>query len=432
MTRSGHRTPPEDIEDIVTGYDINRIRGDFPILGRSIHGQPLVYLDSASTAQTPRQVLEAMDAHQRGHHANVGRSAHTLATAATAAYEDARAQVAAFLGASDPDEVVFTKNATEALNLVAGAFRSRGADTGGDPRFLLGPGDEIVVTEMEHHSNLLPWQQLCERTGATLRWLKLTDDGRLDLSDLDAVIGPRTRVVSWVHISNILGTVNPTQCLVARARAVGALTVLDASQSVPHRAVDVGVLDVDLLAFSGHKMCGPTGVGVLWGRADVLAAMPPLLTGGGMVADTSMTGAAFRSAPARFEAGTPPIAQAVGLGAAARYLTGVGMTAVARHEQRLVGHAVDGLADVPGLRLFGPPDRSGVIAFVVAGADAHDVGAHLDQAGVQVRVGRHCAGPVCARFGVPAMVRASVHLYTTIADVEALVKGVDAARRHLC
>jgi cysteine desulfurase / selenocysteine lyase len=430
MTRSGHRTPPEDIEDIVTGYDINRIRGDFPILGRPVNGQPLVYLDSASTAQAPRQVFEAMDAHQRDHHANVGRSAHTLATAATAAYEHARARVAAFLGVHDADEVVFTKNATEALNLVAGAFRSRAAGTG-DPRFLLGPGDEIVVTEMEHHSNLLPWQLLCERTGATLRWLSLTDDGRLDLSALDDVIGPRTRLVSWVHISNILGTVNPTQCIVARARAVGALTVLDASQSVPHRAVDVGALDVDLLAFSGHKMCGPTGVGVLWGRADVLAAMPPLLAGGGMVAATSMAGATFQPPPARFEAGTPPIVQAVGLGAAARYLADVGMDSIARHEQRLVGYALDGLAEIPGLRLFGPPDRSGVVSFVVDGTDAHEVGAHLDQAGVQVRVGRHCAGPVCARFGVPAMVRASFHLYTSVADVEALVKGVDAARRQL-
>lgn len=415
----------------MTGYDISRIRGDFPILGRPVHGQPLVYLDSASTAQTPRQVLEAMDTHQRGHHANVGRSAHALAAAATAAYEDARAQVAAFIGGHDAAEVVFTRNATEALNLVASAFRARSASAGGDPRFLLGPGDEIVVTEMEHHSNLLPWQLLCERTGATLRWLSLTDDGRLDLSRLDAVIGPRTRLVSWAHISNVLGTVNPTQCIVARARAVGALTMLDAAQSVPHRAVDVDALDVDLLAFSGHKMCGPTGVGVLWGRADVLAAMPPMLAGGGMAASTSMTGASFQPPPARFEAGTPPIAQAVGLGAAARYLTEVGMTAISRHEQRLVGYALDGLADVPGMRLFGPPDRSGVISFVVAGTDAHEVGAHLDLAGVQVRVGRHCAGPVCARFGVPAMVRASFHLYTTIAEVEALVKGVDSARRQL-
>ncbi|WP_307872993.1 aminotransferase class V-fold PLP-dependent enzyme [Paractinoplanes ovalisporus] len=407
--------------------DIGRIRRDFPILHRSVRGQPLVYLDSAGTAQTPQVVLDTIDGHHRRHHANVGRSAHTLAAEATAAYADARAVIAGFIGAADPDEVVFTRNATESLNMVAHAFEPAAAE--GDPRWRIGPGDEVVVTEMEHHSNLLPWYELCRRTGATLRRLRLTEDGRLDLSALPIVIGDRTRVVAWTHVSNVLGTVNPVQSIVARARAAGAITVLDGAQSVPHRPVDVDALGVDLLAFSGHKMCGPTGVGVLWGRAELLATMPPMLAGGGMVADVGANGFTTLPPPARFEAGTPPIAQAVGLAAAAGYLSGLGLAAVHRHEQRLISHALDSLAGIDGLRVFGPPDRAGVISFVLDGVEAADLGRQLDRAGVQVRVGRHCAAQVCERFGVPALVRASFHVYNTLADVDALAEVVAAARK---
>ncbi len=407
-------------------YDVERVRADFPILRRDVHGRDLVYLDSASSSQAPRQVLEAVRRHHGGHHANVGRAAHTLAAEAGAAYEQARSTVAAFVGAR-PGQTVFTRNATEAINLVAHAFVARESRQPTDPRFRLGPGDEVLVTEMEHHSNLVPWQLLCRRTGATLRWVPLTDDGHLDLSRLDSLINPRTRMVSWAHVSNLLGTVNPTGEIVDRARAVGALTLLDGSQSVPHRPVDVRSLGVDYLAFTGHKMCGPPGIGVLWGRSDLLAAMPPLLTGGGMVATVELTEATFLPPPARFEAGTPPVTQAVGLGAAADYLNALGMAAVRRHEQELTGYALDALATMPGLRILGPhdpADRGGVISFVLDGFEPAAVARHLDRHGVQVRAGRHCAAPACRRYGVPGTVRASLHLYNTRTDIDRLVAAL--------
>lgn len=412
------------------GSEIGRLRADFPIFGRRVHGHPLVYLDSASTSQIPLPVLDRMRRHEQWHNGNVGRAVHTLGSEATEAYEEARAKLAAFIGARSPDEIVFTRNTTEAINLVAHAFG--GASSGGQ-RFRLGPGDEIVVSEMEHHSNLVPWQLLCQRTGATLRWIGLTDDGRLDLSGLDELINERTRLVSYVHVSNILGTVNPTRPIVDRARAVGAITMLDASQSVPHMPVDVAALDVDFVAFTGHKMCGPTGIGALWGRADLLEVMPPFLAGGGMVGTVSMEGTAFVPPPARFEAGTPAITPAVGLGAAVDYLSAVGMAAVHRHEQQLTTYALAALAEVPGLRVFGPTDpahRGGTISFAVQGVDPTVVGRQLDAVGVQVRVGRHCAGPVCARYGVPAMARASFYLYTTTDDVDALVTALADIRRR--
>jgi cysteine desulfurase/selenocysteine lyase len=409
-------------------YDVETLRADFPILGRQINGHPLVYLDSANTSQKPRQVIDALREHYEQRNANVSRSVHTLGTEATEAYEGARAKVAAFIGATAAEEVVFTKNSTEAINLVAHAFSERTID----PRFRLGPGDEIVISEMEHHSNILPWQLLCERTGATLRWFGITDDGRLDESNLDELVNERTKLVSFVHVSNILGTANPTERIVARARRVGALVMLDASQSVPHLPVDVVELGVDFLAFTGHKMCGPTGIGALWGRYALLEAMPPFLGGGSMIETVTMERSTYAQPPMKFEAGTPPIAEAVGLGAAVDYLSGIGMDAVYRHEKDLVGYALDALAGVPDLRVIGPQTaegRGGTLSFALGDIHPHDVGQILDSEGVLVRVGHHCARPVCSRFGVPATTRASFYLYTTTDEVDALVRGLEKVRK---
>ncbi|MER7005552.1 cysteine desulfurase [Dactylosporangium sp. NPDC000555] len=412
----------------MNALDVETIRKDFPILDRTINGNPLVYLDSGNTSQKPRQVIDAVREHYERHNANVARSVHTLGTESTEAFEGARERIAAFVGASSAAEIVFTKNSTEAINLVAHAF-SAVAD---DPRLRLGPGDEIVVTEMEHHSNIVPWQLLAQRTGATLRWFGLTDEGRLDLSDIDELITPRTKLVSVVHYSNILGTINPVDVLVAKARQVGALVLLDGSQSVPHVPVDVNALGVDFVAFTGHKMLGPTGIGALWGRFELLDAMPPFLGGGSMIETVSMTGTTFMPPPARFEAGTPPIAEAVGLGAAVDYLTAVGMDNIVAHEKALTAYALDALGSIPDVRIIGPAstvDRGATISFAVEGVHPHDVGQILDDEGVQVRVGHHCARPTCVRFGVPATTRASFYLYTTTEEIDALVRGVERVRR---
>jgi cysteine desulfurase / selenocysteine lyase len=414
----------------VLPLDVARIRTDFPILERDINGRRLVYLDSGNTSQKPRQVIEAVREHFARHNANVARSVHTLGTEATAAYEGARVKLAEFIHAASPEEVVFTKNATEAINLVAYAFLAASVGQG-DPRFRLGPGDEIVVTEMEHHSNIVPWQLLCERTGATLRWFGLTDDGRLDESTLDTLVSERTKLVSMVLVSNILGTANDPARIVARAREVGALVMFDGSQAVPHRPVDVQALDADFLAFTGHKMLGPTGIGVLWGRGELLAAMPPFLGGGSMIETVTMERSTFARPPARFEAGTPPIAEAVGLGAAVDYLTTIGMESVAAYEKELAAYALERLAEVPGLRIIGPETTAGrgaTISFDLAGVHPHDVGQILDTEGVQVRVGHHCARPTCVRFGVPATTRASLYLYNTTEEVDALVAALDKVR----
>jgi cysteine desulfurase / selenocysteine lyase len=404
-------------------YDVAAVRADFPILDREINGHPLVYLDSANTSQKPRQVLEVLrDVYER-HNANVSRSVHTLGTEATAAYEGARAKVAAFIGAPSADEVVFTKNSSEAINLLA--YTSA--------EFLsLGPGDEIVVSEMEHHSNLVPWQLLCRRTGATLRWFGVTDEGRLDESHLHDLVNERTKLVSLVHMSNILGTINNVSRIVDRAHEVGALVMLDCSQSVPHLPVDVARLGADFIAFTGHKMLGPTGIGALWGRAELLAAMPPFLGGGSMIETVTMAETTFAPPPARFEAGTPPIAEAIALGAAVDYLSRLGMQAVHEHEMEITGYALKTLADIPGVRIFGPatPEgRGGTVSFAVDGVHPHDVGQILDDLGVEVRVGHHCARPVCARFGVAAMTRASFYVYTTTEEIDALARGVEQVRR---
>ncbi len=411
------------------------IRADFAILSRTVRGgKPLVYLDSGATSHKPRQVLDAERAFYEQHNSAVHRGAHQLAEEATDAYESARETVARFIGAQTR-EVVFTKNATEALNLVAYAFSNAaasGAMDGVDPavasRFVLGVGDEIVVTEMEHHANLVPWQELARRTGATLHWIGVTDDGRLNLDDLDTVITERTKVVAFAHVSNVLGTINPVAAIVDRARAVGALTVLDACQSTPHMTVDVAELGVDFLAFSGHKMLGPMGIGVLWGRYDLLKAMPPFLTGGSMIEDVRMEGSTYAAPPQRFEAGVPMAAQAVGLAAACDYLTALGMDRVAAHEHELTEALLAGLAQRRWVRVIGPTDgqdRSGAVAFVVDGVHPHDVGQILDDSGVAVRVGHHCAWPLHRRMKVTATTRASFAAYNTVAEVEALLTALD-------
>ncbi len=410
-------------------FDVDAVRADFPILGRDVNGHRLVYLDSANTSQKPRQVLDVMREHYERHNANVARAVHTLGTEATDAYEGARAKVATFIGASSPDEVVFTKNASEAINLVAYSL-SNAPPTGAFPR--LAPGDEVVISRMEHHSNIVPWQLLCERTGATLRWFDITDAGRMDWSELDELVNERTRIVSYAHQSNMLGTVNSTQALVARAREVGALVMLDASQSVPHMPVNVVDLGVDFIAFTGHKMCGPTGIGVLWGRSELLAELPPFLGGGEMIEVVAMEGSTFAPPPHRFEAGTPPIVQAVGLGAAIDYLSSIGMDAIRWHEKELTGYALDALETVPGVRILGPRvpiGRGGTISFVVDGVHPHDVGQVLDAEGVAVRVGHHCARPACLRYDVPATTRASFYLYTTHEEIDALIRGIERVRK---
>jgi cysteine desulfurase / selenocysteine lyase len=373
------------------------------------------------------QVLDTEREFYERHNAAVHRGAHQLAEEATDAYERARATIAAFIGAQ-PGEVVFTKNATEGINLVAYAMSNAVTAGAEAARFVVGPGDSVVVTEMEHHANLVPWQQLAQRTGATLRWLGVTDGGRLDLSDLEQVVDATTKVVAFTHQSNVLGTVNPADVLVRRAHEVGALVVVDAAQSVPHQPVDVHALGADYVVFSGHKMLGPTGVGVLWGRAELLAAMPPFLTGGSMIEVVRMEGSTFAPPPQRFEAGVPMAAQAVGLAAACDYLTAVGMDAVAAHEHDLTALALDGLAQLPGVRVVGPVTteaRGGAVSFAVDGIHPHDVGQVLDDLGVEVRVGHHCAWPLHRRFGVTATTRATVAAYTTLGEVDAMLASLD-------
>ena len=423
--------------ETVGALDVETVRKDFPILSRTVRdGRRLVYVDSGATSQRPRQVLDAEREFLERSNAAVHRGAHQLAEEATDAYESARARIAEFVGAS-PGELVFTKNATEGINLVAYAM-SNAATSGPEAgRFRLGPGDEVVVTEMEHHANLVPWQQLCERTGASLRWFGVTDEGRLDLSNLDELVTARTKVVAFSHQSNVLGTVNPPAPIVARAAEVGALTVLDACQSVPHARVDFRSLGVDFAVFSGHKMLAPSGIGVLYGRAELLAAMPPFLTGGSMIELVHMEKSTFAQPPQRFEAGVPMTSQAVGLGAAVDYLSAVGIDRIAVHEHELTLATLRGLVEIPGVRILGPvPDEHGeiehrgsAVAFVLDGVHPHDAGQVLDDQGVAVRVGHHCAWPLHRRLGVPASIRASFYLYNDLDDVSALVAGVREAKR---
>ncbi|MFC7492417.1 MULTISPECIES: cysteine desulfurase [unclassified Knoellia] len=421
---------PEPSKTPFTDEEVARIRADFPILARTVRdGAPLVYLDSGATSHKPVQVLDAeRDFYERLNSAP-HRGAHALSEEATAAYEGARERVAAFIGAQAHD-VVFTKNATEALNLVAYAFsNSPHPGIPGSERFALAEGDEVLVTEMEHHANLVPWQELCRRTGATLRWIPVTDGGRLDLSTLDDLITDRTKVVALVHASNVLGTVNPLDEVVTRAHQVGAVVVLDACQSVPHDGVDVTALGVDFLAFSGHKMFGPSGIGVLWGRAELLEAMPPFLTGGSMIEMVRMEGSTYAPPPQRFEAGVPMTAQAIGLAAAVDYIDAIGGVArIHAHELALTERLLAGLATRPWVTVVGPTDlesRGGTVAFVVDGVHAHDVGHVLDASGVAVRVGHHCAWPLHRRFKVAATTRASFAAYNTVDEVDVLLEALD-------
>jgi cysteine desulfurase/selenocysteine lyase len=412
---------PDLLRPFESPLDLQSVRADFPILSRELAGGfPLVYLDSANSSQKPLRVVEVLRDHYLHHNANVARAMHQLGAEATAAYEGGRDKVAAFIGAQNRDEVVFTKNASEALNLAA---HTLGAS--------LKPGDEVVISEMEHHSNIVPWQLACERTGATLRWFGVTDEGRLDTSNIEELINEHTKVVSITWVSNALGTINPITEIAAKAHAVGAVMVVDASQAAPQFPVDVSTLGADLLAFTGHKTVGPTGIGVLWGRYDLLAQLPPFLGGGEMIEVVRMTGSTYAPPPARFEAGTPPIAQAVGLGAALDYLAGIGMDKIAAHEQAITAYALEGLKTVRGLTILGPTevvDRGGAISFELDGVHPHDVATVLDTRGIAVRAGHHCARPVHERFGVQSSTRASFYLYTTPEEVDALVDGLGFVR----
>ncbi|MDQ7820698.1 MAG: cysteine desulfurase [Armatimonadota bacterium] len=399
------------------------VRADFPILARRVHGKPLVYLDSAATSQKPRQVLDALVRYYTEYNANVHRGIYALAEEATRRYEQARAAVAAFIGAPRPEEVVFTRGTTEAINLVAYTWA----------RATLRPGDEIILTEMEHHSNLVPWQLVAEQTGAVLRFVPFDGQGLLDLDAYDRLLGERTRLVAVTHQSNVLGTINPIREIAARARAVGARVLVDGAQAAPHMPVNVAELGVDFYALSAHKMCGPTGAGALWARYELLESMPPFHGGGEMILLVQLEKSTFKDPPHKFEAGTPNIADCIVWAEAIDYLQRIGMEAIREHERRLVAYALDRLAEVPGITVYGPREmnvRGGAVAFWMDVAHPHDVAQVLDQEGIAVRAGHHCAQPLHRRLGVPATVRASVYLYNTESDIDALVRGLHAVR-HL-
>ena len=409
-----------------TRLDPVALRADFPILARKVHGRPLAYLDNAASTQKPRAVIEALDEFYRVHYANIHRGVHTLSEEATAAHEEARDKVTAFINAPDRRGVIFTRNTTEAINLVAYAWG----------RTHVGPGDRIVVTEMEHHSNLVPWQVLAREVEAELAYVSVTDEGCLDLESLDQLLQGPVKLVAFTHASNVLGTVNPVQEIVARAHAAGSRVLVDAAQSVPHLPVDVTALDCDFLAFSGHKMCGPTGIGVLYGRLELLEEMPPFLTGGGMIRRVERLEASWNDLPWKFEAGTSAIAEAVGLGAAVDYLSAVGMETVWAHEQELASYALERLVEMPGVRVVGLPavhplargERVGVFAFTVESIHPHDLAQALDWEGVAIRAGLHCAQPLHKRLGLGATARASFYLYNTREEVERLVEGIQKAQ----
>ena len=412
--------------------DVEMIRADFPILGRAARGgNRLIYLDSGATSQKPRQVLDAERDFYTTHNAAAHRGAHLLGEEATDAYESARARIASFLSA-DPGEIVFTKSATEAVNLVAYAMSNAATAGPQASRFAVGPGDEVLVSEAEHHANLVPWQQLCQRTGATLRWFGVTPEGRLDLADMDTLISDRTRLVAVTQQSNVTGVVPPVAQIAAAAHAKGALVLADGAQSVPHQPVDVTALGADFLVFSGHKMLGPSGIGVLWGRRELLESMPPFISGGSMIEVVRMEGSTFLPPPERFEAGVPAAAQAVGLAAACDYLDALGMANVAAHEEALTAHALDALSAIPGLRILGPLDthhRGGAVSFVLDGIHPHDAGQVLDELGVAVRTGHHCAWPLHRALGAQASTRASFYVYNTHDEVDALADGIRQAQK---
>lgn len=403
-----------------TARDLSLARADFPALAQQVHGRPLVYLDNAATSQKPRAVIDALVHYYERDNANVHRGVHVLSERATAGYEAARETVRAFLNARSVAEIIFTRNATEAINLVARSY--------GDA--FVGPGDEVVVTAMEHHSNLVPWQQLCARVGATLRAVPIDDRGELDREAFAAVLGERTRIVAVTHVSNALGTVNPVAELIAEAHRVGAHVLVDGSQAVAHMPVDVRALDADFYVFTGHKLYGPTGIGVLYGRETLLDAMPPFLGGGDMIRTVTLEASTWADLPNKFEAGTPHIAGAIGLAAAIDYVTRIGFEAIAAHEHEVVARAVEALRQVEGLRLIGEPrERGSLVSFVMDGIHPHDIGTIADTEGVAIRTGHHCAQPIMDRYGVPATARASFALYNQASDVDALVRALERVRR---
>jgi cysteine desulfurase/selenocysteine lyase len=403
-------------------FDVAAIRSDFPALAQRVHGKPLVYLDNAATTQKPRAVIDAIRRYYEEDNANVHRGVHRLSERATAAYEGAREKVRAFLHARSAREIVFTRNATESVNLVARAW--------GDA--MVRPGDEVLVTVMEHHSNLVPWQQLCARAGAVLKAVPIDDRGQLVMEAFEQLLSPRTKMLAVVHLSNALGTINPVEAMVARAKAMGAAVLVDGSQAVHHMAVDVQALGADFYVLTGHKMYGPTGIGVLYGREAVLDAMPPFLGGGDMIRTVHLSGSTWNDLPYKFEAGTPHVAGAVGLGAAIDYLNGVGLQAIGAHEARLLARATAAIEAMPGVRIVGTAERkSSVVSFVMDGIHPHDIGTIVDREGVAIRTGHHCAQPVMDRFGIPATARASFAMYNTFGDVDALVAALGRARALL-
>ncbi len=403
-------------------YNIEAIRQQFPVLQRRVHGKPLVYLDSAATSQKPLAVIEAMDRYYREYNANVHRGVHTLSEEATAAYEGARKRIARFINARSPRELIYTRNATEAINLVAATWG----------RTNLTPNDAVLITEMEHHSNIVPWQLLRDQIGFELRVVPVTDDGYLDMEAFDRLLDERVKLVAVTHMSNVLGTINPIAELARKAHAVGALVLVDGAQSVPHMPVDVQALDIDFLAFSAHKMAGPTGIGALWARRDLLEAMPPYMGGGDMIALVTLERSTWADLPYKFEAGTPAIAEAVGFGAAVDFLSALGMENIRAHEIEITEYALEALSEVPGLRLLGPrkaADKGGVAAFVLDGVHPHDIASILDAEGVAVRAGHHCAQPLMQRYNVPATTRASFYVYTTREEIDRLVEALHVVRK---
>ncbi len=399
--------------------NVDDVRADFPILDQEINGKPLVYFDNAATSQKPNPVIEAESEYYRRYNSNVHRGAHTLSDRATQAYENAREAVASFINAPHPREVVFTGNTTEGINLVARSW----AET------QLEPGDEILLTAMEHHSNLIPWQLVAERTGAQLEFVELTEKGELDRASFEEQLGERTRILAMTHMSNVLGTITPVREMTQMAHDAGALVLVDGAQSVPHMPVDVQELGCDFLAFSGHKMCGPTGIGVLYGREELLEEMPPFLGGGEMIGRVERRTASWADLPHKFEAGTPKIAQAVGLHAAVDYLRDLGMDRVREHEEALLNHALEAIEDVPGVSVFGhAPERGGVISFSVEGVHPHDLSQILDEHGVAIRAGHHCAQPLMEWLGVAATARASLYFYNKKSELQPFLEGLDQAK----
>jgi cysteine desulfurase/selenocysteine lyase len=400
-------------------FDVHKVRADFPILARKIHNKPLVYLDNAATTQKPQAVIDALIYYYTAQNSNIHRGVHTLSEEATASYEESRATVQRFLKAADPREIIFVRGATEGINLVAQTWG----------RANIRSGDEIVISAMEHHSNIVPWQILCEQQGANLRVAPVNDAGELLFDEFEKLLGPKTKLVAMSHVSNALGTVNPVRKIVEAARRVNARVLLDGAQAVPHMPVDARAIDCDFYAFSGHKIYAPTGIGILYGKAELLEAMPPYQGGGDMISSVTFEKTLYNRLPYKFEAGTPHVSGAIGLGAALDYVNSVGLDRIARHEKQVLAYGTKRLLEIPGLRLIGTAkEKEGILSFVLEGIHPHDVGTILDQEGIAIRTGHHCAQPLMERFGVPATARASLALYNTVEEMDALVRGIEKVR----